>query len=190
MTLLNELYKSVTKKIGYNPNSRVYIDVTKSLKEILDDVVLFIESGNKCSDMHACIYLMKILRGRFIASQLILTGEGENRRASLLVNDGFKWIVMNPIEDIEFFEDKKIPSEIREKFYNVDGSFRGQKQGVCTKDASNILLEDFMERYGNGRVINLGTFYREDNDKITLLDLQNDAKEIDFNDYKENNRFH
>lgn len=45
-------------------------------------------------------------------------------------------------------------------------------------DSANIDFSDYIKRYGNGRVWNVGSLFREDADKITMRDIISNAELI------------
>ena len=188
MSLLNMCFRSITCKLRYSKNGLDNLDMSKTVKEVIDTTLKYADAGNGCSSLQAAICLSRKLYTCFTPSEIILTRDiTNNMRVSVLTHDGFKWVVMNPIEDIEFFEDKKIPPEIRDKFYNVAGEFRGAKQGIVTKDASTIPLADFIERYGNGQVWSIGYICAKKNADLIFKDVYANARIININDYQDKN---
>lgn len=187
MSLLNSCFRMITCKLRYDENGISNIDMSKTVKEVIESTIDYAENGNGCSSLQAAICLSRKLYTCFSPSEVILTMERNNMRASVLTHDGFKWIVMNPIEDIEFFEDKKILPEIRDKFYNVAGEFRGTKQGIVTKDASAIPLADFIERYGNGKAWTIGYICSKKYADLIFRDVYANIREININNYQDSN---
>lgn len=192
MKLEQKAFREVTEKAGFDINAGQNIDMSKSLKETIDYVVKYIDEGKKGCCFHASVYLMKLLHDSQIDSEIILTVEptklenGEVRndlRASVLVNNGIKCFVMNPIEDIEFFESEKIPVESRKNYYGDTTILRGKKDGICSLDAAKIELEDFITRYGNGKAWTIGNLYCDGYENIPFGNLMNNAKIIDTSDY-------
>ena len=192
MELQNKAFRTITEKARFDINAGQDIDMSKSLKEMIDYVVRYIDDGNKGCCFHASVYLMKLLHDLEIDSEIIITIEptslenGEVRndmRASILVNNGNKYIVMNPIEDIEFFEKENIPAESRKDFYGTSTILKGEKDGISSPNAAEIELEDFITKYGNGRAWTIGSLYRDDYENITFGSVMNSAKTININDY-------
>ena len=191
MKLKDEAYREITGKAWFDINAGQNIDFTMSLKDMINSVVNYVDNGNKGCCFHASVYLMKLLHDKGIDSEIILTLEptvlenGEVRndyRASILVKDDDKYVVMNPIEDIEFFEKNSIQPKDRENYYNGT-ELNGEKGGIHSKDAANIGLADFIERYGNGSAWTLGTLYQNDFDTMTFQELWSCAKSIDVSEY-------
>lgn len=190
-------YIITTHGIGFDENA--IFDKNKTLGEIINYVDEYTNRGAKGNSFHAAIYLMKLLHVVGMDSELILTNEVEIKknipnislRASVLVYDNDKYVVMNPIEDIKYFEENKIPNNLREKEY-IDGStiLKGKKSGVCSLDAANIPLDEFIKKYGSGACFNVGNIFNYEYKNMSLDDFLKQAKLIDINDYinkKQNN---
>ena len=138
MDLRTNAFRTITEKAGFDINAGQNIDATKTLKEMIEYVERYIDENHKGCCFHASVYLMKLLHEAGIESEIILTAEptvlenGETRtdmRASVMVNDGDRYIVMNPIEDIEFFEKNQIPTTSRKDFYE-ETVLQGEKSGI------------------------------------------------------------
>ena len=191
-------YKMTVDHCGFDINAGQNIDQNKTLKEMIDYVFDYVNSGNKGCCFHASVYLMKLLHVLGLESEIILTIEptvlenGEKRidtRASVLLKDGDKYIVMNPIEDIEFFEKEGIPKEKRKDYY-LEGTtvLKGEKNGVYSSDAASIELIDFVKRYGSGSAWTIGSLYRPDYETKTFKELMGEAKLIDAYNYNSSNQ--
>ena len=188
-------YRIAVVSSGFDINAGQNIDQTLTLEKLVKYVDDFVYSGKKGCCFHASVFLMKLLRIVGLDSELILTTEptvledGTTRvdmRASVLLNDGGKYIVMNPIEDIEYFEKNHIPSSAREDYYTKDTTIlNGEKTGVHSKDAGNIPLEEFIKKYGNGVAWTIGSLFRPEFETMTLAELMKKAKMIDLNEYKD-----
>lgn len=194
MDMYAQAYRTVTEKCGFDIKAGRKIDLSKNLDDIIDYVVKYIDEGNKGCCFHASIYLMKVLHDLGIESEIILTIEpailengdvSNNNRASVLTKKNDKYIVMNPIEDIEFFEKENIAGEARKDFYDGEGTtLKGKKEGINSPNAAEIDLEDFIARYGDGRAWTLGDFYCDNSKNINFLSVMSDAKFMDVEDYK------
>ncbi len=192
MDLKTNAFRTITEKAGFDINAGQNIDASKTLKEMIEYVERYIDENHKGCCFHASVYLMKLLHEAGIESEIILTAEptvlenGETRtdmRASVMINDGDRYIVMNPIEDIEFFEKNQIPTTSRKDFYE-ETVLQGEKSGIHSVDAASIELEDFITRYGEGRSWTIGSFYRDHYDTITFGELMNGATFIDIDEYQ------
>ena len=128
---------------------------------------------------------MKLLRDMGIDSDIILTVEAvileiektrNDMRASVLVKDGNRYVVMNPIED---------QLDFRKNYYEVDSTvLNGEKEGINSIDAAQIDLEDFISRYGGGKAWLLGSLYCDDYESMTFGELMSNSELIDINDYR------
>ena len=103
----NKAYRQVTEKMGFDINAGQNINMSKNLKETINDTINYIDTGNKGCCFHASVYLAKLLHSMNIDSEIILTLEptilenGETRndmRASVLVHIGENDFVLNPID--------------------------------------------------------------------------------------------
>ena len=191
-------YKIAVIENGFDINAGQDIDFNMTLEETVNYVSEFVDKRRKGCCFHASIFLMKLLHLIGLESELILTLEptklenGEvriDKRASILLNDGGKYIVMNPIEDIEYFEEKGIFGGKRENEY-IGGTtqLNGDKKGIHSKDGGNIPLEDFIQRYGHGTAWTVGSLFRPEFQTMTLDQLMNRAKIIDLKEYTENDQ--
>jgi len=186
---INSAYRQVTEKMGFDIDAGQNIDMSKSIKETINDTVNYIDNGNKGCCFHASVYLTKLLHDINVDSEIILTLEptplenGEVRndmRASVLVHSDEKDYVLNPIEDIEFFEAMSIISEERKKYYDgTSTALIGIKNNIFSPDAAHIDLEDFINRYGNGTAWTIGSLYGDDFENATLGTLMSNAKIIE-----------
>lgn len=186
-------YRIAVVNSGFDINAGQNIDQTMTLEELVNYVADYVYSGKKGCCFHASVFLMKLLKIVGLDSELVLTTEptilenGETRmdlRASVLLNDGGKYVVMNPIEDIEYFEKNHIPSSSREDNYIDDTTeLKGTKDGIYSRDAGNIPLEEFINKYGNGKAWTLGSLFRPESDTMTFGDLMSKAKLIDLKNY-------
>ena len=191
-------YRMITEKMGFDRDAGQSIDGTMTLREMTDYVYNYINKGNKGCCFHASVYLMKLLHVLDIESELIITAEpttledGSTRidnRASLLVKDGDKYIVMNPIEDIEFFEKNSILPKERGKYYlGKTTILNGEKEGIHSKNAAEIELKDFIKRYGNGSAWTLGTLFNPENKNMTFNEFLKGAKLINLDEYTSSNQ--
>ena len=196
MELKENAYKMTVSMCGFDINAGQNIDSNKTLKEMIDYVFTYVNEGNKGCCFHASVYLMKLLHVLGLESEIILTVEptklenGEERidtRASILLKDGDKYIVMNPIEDIEFFEKNGILKSDRDNYYDENSTIlKGKKEGISSVDAGGIELEDFIKRYGNGTSWTIGSLFRSDYDTMTFGELMKTAKVIDIGEYGSN----
>lgn len=194
MELKEKAYKMTVSMCGFDINAGQNIDGNKTLKEMIDYVFSYVNDGNKGCCFHASVYLMKLLHVLGLESEIILTVEptklenGEERvdtRASVLLQDGDKYIVMNPIEDIEFFEKNGVLKSDRDNYYDKDSTIlNGKKEGISSIDAGEIELADFIKRYGNGTAWTIGSFYRSDYETMTFGELMKTAKVIDIGEYQ------
>lgn len=186
-------YRIAVVNSGFDINAGQNIDQTMTLNELVNYVADYVYSGKKGCCFHASVFLMKLLKIVGLDSELILTVEptilenGEKRddlRASVLLNDGGKYIVMNPIEDIEYFDKNHIPSSARENHYIKDTTaLKETKDGIHSHDAGNIPLDEFINKYGNGKAWTLGSLFRPESLTMTFAELMSKAKLIDLNDY-------
>jgi len=188
-------YKIAVIESGFDINAGQNIDQSMTLNKLVNYVADYVYSGKKGCCFHASVFLMKLLKIVGLDSELILTVEptvledGTTRndlRASVLLNDGGKYIVMNPIEDIEYFEKNHIPSSSREnKYVGETTILDGKKEGINSRDAGNIPLEEFINKYGNGQAWTLGSLFRPESEKMTFGELMSGAKLIDLENYKD-----
>ena len=193
MELKEKSYREIVGKMGFDINAGQSINGSLSLKELANNIVEYIDNGNKGCCFHASVYLSKLLHDNGINSEIILTIEptvlenGETRqdlRASVMLKDNGKWIVMNPIEDVEFFEKNNIASENRDNYYEGDTTkLIGSKDGIFSFDAANVELSDFITRYGNGSAWTIGSMYCDNYENKTLEEARNGAKIIKIEEY-------
>ena len=193
MGLKDKAYREIVGKMGFDINAGQSINPSLTLKELTDDIVKYIDDGNKGCCFHASVYLSKLLHDNGINSEIILTVEptvlenGETRqdlRASIMLKDDGKWIVMNPIEDVEFFEKNNISSESRDNYYEGDATkLIGSKDDVFSFDAGNIELGDFITRYGNGSAWTIGSMYCDGYENKTFEQARNGARFIKIDEY-------
>lgn len=198
MELKNLSYKVAVVNCGFDINAGQNIDMTMTLEKTINYVSDYVYAGKKGCCFHASVFLMKLLNIVGLKSEIILTSEpvvlenGEERvdmRASVLLNDGGRYIVMNPIEDIEYFEKKHIPSSAREdQYFGNTTILHGTKEGVHSVDAGNIPLKEFIDVYGKGKAWTIGSLFRPDFKTLTLGELMNKAKLIDLKDYTDQNQ--
>lgn len=188
-------YRIAVINSGFDINAGQNIDQTMTLENLINYVADYVFSGKKGCCFHASVFLMNLLKLVGLDSELILTEEptvledGTTRsdlRASVLLNDGGKYVVMNPIEDIEYFEKNNIPSSSRENNYIGESTIlNGKKEGISSKDACNIPLADFIDRYGKGRAWTLGSLFRPEFQRMTFGELMKEAKLIDLKKYQD-----
>lgn len=184
-------YKFVTKNISYNNSLSFDVSLNMKLKDIVDETVEYVDVLGLGNSFHVSIYLMKMLDNVGIKSELLFRDgkvriNGKLKKsliASVLVNENGKAIVMNPIEDIEFFSLEKYDSKFREKLYsNGTTLFKiykdDESDNIWSWDACNIDLDQFVIRYGNGRVWNVGNIFRDDADKVTMEDVLVNARVV------------
>lgn len=165
---IKNAYIKTVEDCGFNINAGQSLNFDLSIKDTVNGAIKYIEEGNKGCCFHASIYLISLLKKAGIPSRLIVTSEptiledGTTRldsRASVFI-DGLD-IVLNPIEDIEFFEEYDIPKECRKTFYVSDTTtFRLTKDGISSQDAGFIQLDDFISRYGAGQAFLFENFYK------------------------------
>lgn len=193
MNAKEKAFRIITEKAGFDINAGQNIDSSKTLQEMINYIVKYIDEGNKGCCFHASVYLMKLLHDANIDSEIIITFEptildnGKTRndmRASVLVKDGDKYIVMNPIEDIEFFEKENIPLAARKKYYEENSTVLiGEKNGISSPNAAQIDLEDFIARYGDGKAWTLGSLYCNGYETIKFGEIMSNAKVINIDEY-------
>lgn len=189
MDLRQYCYKYITKRISYNNSLDFGVSLNMTLDDVVKETIDYVDNLKLGNSFHATVSLMKMLDNVGIKSELLfrvgkvrIDGKLRNSLiASVLVNEKGKEIVMNPIEDIEFFSKEKADLKFREKLYsNGTTLFKIYKlddaRGVWSWDAANIGLDDFIVRYGDGKIWNLGSLFREGSDKITMKDMITNAK--------------
>ena len=199
---VTECYKIVTSKVNFDINAGMNVDMSIPLSELIPSIVEHIDNGGSGCCLHSAIYMCKLLNDRGIYSELIATPEptvlpdGTSRtdlRASVLYYDSkeSKYYVANPIEDAEAFTRDGISSQDRLKYYDEDsGILKLKKDNVYSEDGSRILLEDYVNRYGNGVGYQFGTLFGEDKEVLSFSDIMRTVLTIDLNDIQEiNDRF-
>lgn len=107
-----------------------------------------IKNGKGCCLLFAT-YMLQVLHKNGIESSIVFTPEGDGIRGSLLYKDNGQYFVANPVEDIEFFTDNCILSDMRSTYYEYNSSiFKGKN---TNHDDSRIPLQEFADRYGTVR---------------------------------------
>ena len=191
MNLKDFCYRFITEKISYNNNLGFGVSLDMSLNDVINNTIDYVDKYHSGNSFHASLCLMKILDHVGIKSEMLFRiGKvriGRRLENSLVVavllKNKDKMYVMNPIEDIEFFTKESIEKEQRKKFYeggstSINTVKFNNKKDIWSMDAGKIEIEDYINRYGEGRVWNVGSLFREDADKITLGDIIRDAKII------------
>ena len=195
MDLKRKLFRNCTEKASFDINAGQNLQLGKSIKEVIEDVVNYIDSGNKGCCFHASVYLIKLLHDNGISATMILTPEptilanGETRidnRASVLIKENDRYVVMNPIEDVEFFEKYSISPEKRGTYYEEDTTvLKYDKEKIYSVDAADIDLEDFISRYGDGQAWTIDNLFCEEYDTKTFNSLLANAHSVDLKKLKE-----
>ena len=184
-------YMVAVSNFGYDNNAS--IDKNKNLANVVKSVEEYIDNGWKESSFHISIFLMKLLHVMGLDSELVLTNDVTiledgtpevDVRASVLLYDEGKYMVMNPVEDIKYFEDNNIPINAREnEYYEGTTILNGKKNGINSEDAGSIPLDEFIIKYGHGAAWIVGSIFRSDFQNITLNDLLKEAKLIKKEEY-------
>lgn len=197
MNKLLDSFKIVTSKVNFDINAGATVDPNIPLNDLVPNIIEHIDSGGIGCCLHSAIYLSKLLHDRGIYSELIITIEptvlpdGSKRndfRVSVLYfdNDTHKYYVANPVEDAETFTREGIPTEQRFGHYVDDtGVIDLGKENICSFDASRIEFFDFVNRYGDGEVYQLGNLFGEDKDVLSLQDLMKRSSLVDLDDLSE-----
>lgn len=184
-------YKKVIENAGFDINAGQNIDDSKTILELSKESIELLSNKGKGCCFHASMFLGWLLHEAGIECEVIITPEktvledGTERidnRASILVKDEEKYFVMNPVEDIEFFEENEI-SNNRENYYGEGTTvLKGSKKGISSIDAGYIDLDDFVLKYGNGNCWTLGNIFTNGNQ--TLKECFKNVKKVDLGDYK------
>lgn len=155
-----KLYKETTTRLFFDINAGQELPLQLTPKEMINYINNHVAQEKKGCCFHASLYLMGKLHERGIKSNMIITLEPviengqeirKDNRASVLVEIDGEKIVMNPIEDIEYFEKYNIPPKNRASHYEGEATeFIPVKEGINSTDAGNIPYDDFVLRYGNG----------------------------------------
>ena len=122
-----------------------------------------INNGGKGCCFVFSAYMMKCLYDNGIEASMISTPEGNGIRASILYRDEEELYVANPVNDIEYFTEHKIPSYLRNSFYEDTILITKDNKKL---DSSRILVKDFADMYG--KIKEIGSFKDDDSLKIKM----------------------
>lgn len=157
--IVSEAYKKVTEIGEYDvEEGNKPINLEEKISNIPEKMYEHLISGGKGCCFVFSVALMKLMQEEGIETWMIGTPEGTGTRASVLYKDQEEFFVANPVEDIEYFTEKKLNKEERRKLYN-ETSAKMKKDDSTQHDDSRIPLQEFADRYGDVCVI--GNFSKE-----------------------------
>ena len=177
MRKVNEIITDAFKEVVFDS----YFDVVEGNKPIkMGDKMCtipkkmydHIKENGKCCCFVLSAAMIHIMHNEDLDAKMIMTKEDTGMRASVLYADeAGKLFVANPVQDVEYFTEKNIPSDKREVFY--DGASLLTRKGKF--NAAKIPVEKFFETYGDITV--MPGFYVDE--EMTLRDAMAEAKKLD-----------